>query len=267
VFANITMQPFESEVNFKRSRFFQGFNHWRDIMKLTLEERKAKLADQSLRPALREAMDNPDFSGTRGSARPPTRWEGGSVLRTKLAKNRWMEGKSVVELAKQRGVHVADVMSDLAAEEDLDTVFHHRFVLDADTAVLGDLIQDQHVVFGSSDSGAHINSMVQSGEPAYCLRQWVLDHHKLTLEDAIRRLTFVPASVFGFYDRGLVREGMQADINVLSLQDLELGSKEVVQDLPSGETRSISPKLKFQQRMTNRFARRELVGNDERGLG
>jgi N-acyl-D-amino-acid deacylase len=239
VFGNITMQPFESEVNFKRSRLFQGFNHWRDIMKLPLEERKAKLADQSLRPTLREAMDSPDYSGTRGSARPPTRWVGVTVLRTKVPKNRWMEGKSVVELAKQRGVHVADVMCDLAAEEDLDTVFHQRFVLDVDTAIMGDLIQDQHVVFGSSDSGAHIASMVQSGEPTYCLRQWVLDHPKLTLEDAIRRLTFVPASLFGFYDRGLVREGMQADINVLSLQDLQPGLKELVHDLPSGETRWI----------------------------
>jgi N-acyl-D-aspartate/D-glutamate deacylase len=116
-------------------------------------------------------------------------------LRTGLTKNRWMEGKSVVELAKQRGVHVADVISDLAAEEDLETVFHQRFVLDVDTGIMGDMIQDQHVVFGSSDSGAHINSMVQSGEPAYCLRHWVLDHPKLTLEEAVRRLTFVPASV------------------------------------------------------------------------
>jgi N-acyl-D-amino-acid deacylase len=239
VFGNIVMQPFDREVTFKRSTFFQGLNHWRDIMSLPLEQRKAKLADQSLRPALREALDNPDYSGTRGSARPPIRWEGVSVLRTGLTKNRWMEGKSVVELAKQRGVHVADVMSDLAAEEDLETVFHQRFVLDVDTGIMGDMIQDQHVVFGSSDSGAHINSMVQSGEPAYCLRHWVLDHPKLTLEEAVRRLTFVPASVLGFYDRGLVREGLQADINVLSLQDLELGRKELVQDLPSGETRWI----------------------------
>jgi hypothetical protein len=64
-------------------------------------------------------------------------------LRTGLTKNRWMEGKSVVELAKQRGVHVADVISDLAAEEDLETVFHQRFVLDVDTGIMGDMIQDQ----------------------------------------------------------------------------------------------------------------------------
>jgi N-acyl-D-amino-acid deacylase len=239
VLANLSMQPFDRVVNYKRTSFFNGLETWRDIMRLPLEERKARLADQALRPALRHAIDHPQTTATKGQIRPPIRWEAVSVLRTKLEQNKWMEGKRVLDLAAERGVHVADFMTDLALQEDLATDFRTITVLEEDEAVQGELLQSPFVMLGSSDSGAHINNECKSGEPTYCIRHWVLERQIMSLEEAIRRWTWVPASVFGMHDRGLIREGMKADVVVFAPEDLQIGKKEMVQDVPSGETRLI----------------------------
>lgn len=239
VLANLTMQPFDRVVNYKRTSFFNGLDTWRDIMSLPLEARKAKLADPGLRSALRHAIDNPQTTATKGQIRPPIRWEAVSVLHTELEKNKWMEGKRVIDLAAEQGVHVADLMTDLALEEDLATDFRTITVLDKDEAVQGELLQSPFVVLGSSDSGAHINNECKSGEPTYCIRHWAMERQIMSLEEAVRRWTWVPASVFGMRDRGLIREGMKADVVVFSPEQLQIGKKELVQDVPSGETRLI----------------------------
>jgi N-acyl-D-aspartate/D-glutamate deacylase len=59
----------------------------------------------------------------------------------------------------------------------------------------------------------------------------------MSVEDAIRKLTFIPASLFGLYDRGLVRQGMRADLMVFdpaSIVPLEPGE---AYDLPGGSRR------------------------------
>ncbi len=239
VLANLTLQPFDRVVNYKRTSFFNGLDTWRDIMSLPLAERKAKFADPSLRPALRHAIDNPQTTATKGQIRPPIRWEAVTVLETHSEKNKWMEGKRVLDLAKQQGVHVADFMTDLTLEEDFATNFRTITVLEEDEAVQGELLNSPFVMLGSSDSGAHINNECKSGEPTYCVRHWVQEQQTMSLEEAVRRWTWVPANVFGLHDRGLIREGMKADINVYAPDQLKIGKKEMIQDVPSGETRLI----------------------------
>lgn len=239
ILANLTMQPFDRTVNYKRTSFFNGLETWRDIMRLPLEERKARFADPALRPALRHAIDNPQMTATKGQIRPPIRWEAVSVLHTRLEKNKWMEGHKVLDLAAQKGVHVADFMTDLTLEEDFATDFRTITELEKDKAVQGELLQSPFVILGSSDSGAHINNECKAGEPTYCIRHWVQERQLMSMEEAIRRWTWVPASVFGLHDRGLIREGMQADVVVFSPEDLKIGKKEMIQDVPGGETRLI----------------------------
>jgi N-acyl-D-amino-acid deacylase len=71
----------------------------------------------------------------------------------------------------------------------------------------------------------------------YLLSHWVREKEIMSLEDAIRKLTFVPASLFGFSDRGLVRPGMAADLMVFdpaTISPLEPGE---AHDLPGGAKR------------------------------
>jgi len=61
----------------------------------------------------------------------------------------------------------------------------------------------------------------------------------MSLEEAIKKMTFLPASLFGIYDRGLVRRGMAADLFVFDPEKIDLAEPEKVSDLPEGATRYI----------------------------
>jgi N-acyl-D-aspartate/D-glutamate deacylase len=59
----------------------------------------------------------------------------------------------------------------------------------------------------------------------------------MSLEEAIKKLTFLPASLFGIYDRGLLRRGMAADLFVFDPEKIDLAAPEKVTDLPEGAPR------------------------------
>jgi N-acyl-D-aspartate/D-glutamate deacylase len=69
------------------------------------------------------------------------------------------------------------------------------------------------------------------------LADWVRNRQVFTLEEAIRMITFVPASLWGITDRGLVREGMTADLNVIDPETVAPELPQLVEDLPAGARR------------------------------
>jgi N-acyl-D-aspartate/D-glutamate deacylase len=90
---------------------------------------------------------------------------------------------------------------------------------------------------GQSDSGAHVSRRCDSHMSTYFLSTWARDTQFLTLEDAVKKLTYVPASVFGLYDRGLIRPGLNADVTVFDPDALKPGELDQVSDFPGGATR------------------------------
>jgi N-acyl-D-aspartate/D-glutamate deacylase len=88
-----------------------------------------------------------------------------------------------------------------------------------------------------SDSGAHVSQMSDSSIQTHLLAHWVRACQDFTLEEAIRMLTLAPARAWGFHDRGLVREGLVADLNVLDPGTVGPAMPTVVHDLPAGERR------------------------------
>jgi N-acyl-D-aspartate/D-glutamate deacylase len=71
------------------------------------------------------------------------------------------------------------------------------------------------------------------------LADWVRERRIMTLEDAIKKMTFLPASIFGIHDRGLLRRGMAADLFVFDPEQIDLAEPEKVADLPAGAPRYI----------------------------
>jgi N-acyl-D-aspartate/D-glutamate deacylase len=61
----------------------------------------------------------------------------------------------------------------------------------------------------------------------------------MSLEEAVRRWTWVPANTFGMQGRGSLQEGMHADVVVFDPDKIDIGNKEIIGDVPSGETRYI----------------------------
>ncbi|MEM1437095.1 MAG: amidohydrolase family protein [Pseudomonadota bacterium] len=95
-------------------------------------------------------------------------------------------------------------------------------------------------VTGLSDAGAHVSLIFDAVNPTYQLTYWGRDRERgptLPLPYLIHRQTARNAALFGFADRGLVREGLRADLNVIDFDRLALEELELRSDLPAGGTR------------------------------
>src|SRR2546430_1704101 len=153
---------------------------------------------------------------------------------------RRVEVRTVHELAEQAGKHVADFVLDLAVEERLETEFLLQSRSLEEEAAIADYVKTGHAIPSQTDAGAHLNTnFCTAGESTYVLGEWVRDRQHLTLEDAIRRFTFQPASIMGLHDRGLVREGMVADLMVFDLGKLGVKEDEITRDGPNGSPRRV----------------------------
>jgi N-acyl-D-aspartate/D-glutamate deacylase len=239
LYALLRAIPFNPRFTLKRTTFFGNLDGWDTVMTLPFEERLAFLASAEKRPALREAAMKRQRRrpGVLGRFIP---WPAIVVNRVSLAKNRPKEGRRLVDLADEQGAHVADAMLDLAVEERLETEFQLLTRSPEEDVGLTEFVKTGHALPSQSDAGAHLNTnFCTAGESSYVLSQWVRERQLLSLEDAIRRLTFQPARIMGLRDRGLVREGLAADLMVFDLSRIGVKEDEVSHDGPAGVPRRV----------------------------
>jgi N-acyl-D-aspartate/D-glutamate deacylase len=231
--------PFNPRFTLKKTTFFKNLDGWDVVMDLPPAERLAALGDPARRAQLREAATKPQRRrpGVPGRLVP---WEAIVVHRARLDRNRALEGRGLAELAGKRGAHASDILLDLALEEGLETEFQLRTRSPEEEAALADMVKSGRALPSQSDAGAHLNTnFCTAGESSYVLSEWVRERRLLSLEDAIRRLTFQPARIMGLHDRGLVREGLVADLMVFDLARVGIREDEVWQDGPAGAPRRV----------------------------
>jgi len=231
--------PFNPRFTLKKTTFFANLDGWDTVMELPLEERVAVLANPDRRAELREAAMRRQRRrpGVLGRFVP---WSAIVVSKTFLPTNRPLQGRGLAQLADERRTHVADVMLDLAVEERLETEFQLRTRSPEEDVALTEFVKTGHALPSQSDAGAHLNTnFCTAGESSYVLAHWVRERHLLTLEDAVRRLTFQPARIMGLRDRGLVREGLAADLMVFDLSRIGVKEDEVSHDGPAGVPRRV----------------------------
>jgi len=90
-----------------------------------------------------------------------------------------------------------------------------------------------------SDAGAHVITENNTGFPSHLLGYWVRERGALSLQEAVQRMTSVPAGQFGVTDRGELRPGMAADIVIFDPETIAAGETEFADDLPNGGRRLI----------------------------
>jgi N-acyl-D-amino-acid deacylase len=228
-------RPGDLRYTLKTAQHFDALATWKTVMLLPLEKRKEAFRDPETRAKLhKEAVETPMDDRRPGEF--TRRWDLQFVFRPALAKNQHLKGKSVAEIAREQGNDVLDVFLDLALEENLETEFERREV-NSDEAAMTALLTSPYTVIGQSDGGAHVVFRTDYSYSTYLLSHWVRERQIMSLEEAIRKLTFVPASLFEFSDRGLVRPGMAADLIVFdpaTISPLEPGE---AHDLPGGAKR------------------------------
>ena len=94
---------------------------------------------------------------------------------------------------------------------------------------------------GLGDAGAHVSQMIDSGWSTFVLSHWHRDAGVYSIEEAVRRISAVPARVLGLADRGTLAPGKRADLNVIDLARVAECQPYLVHDFPGGAPR-------FQQR-------------------
>ncbi|MEM7363036.1 MAG: amidohydrolase family protein [Pseudomonadota bacterium] len=146
--------------------------------------------------------------------------------------------ESLYDMAQAAGEHPVETWLRLTDESDGKALFHMRgFNVDLDGVEA--LIQTDWVVPAQGDAGAHVSQMNDSGCSSFVLSHWVRDRGTLSLPDAVRKLTAMPANLLGLTDRGVLQVGKKADLNVIDIDRVAERQPEIVNDMPFGAPRFI----------------------------
>lgn len=233
IFAMTQAKPFEMRYTLLDAQCFDEFPTWKAAMFSPVDVRKQMFGDRDCRKKLRaEAIEDTSASVF------PRRWDVIFVDRVKLDKNKKYEHKTVEELAKAQNKDGLDAFLDLALEENLETRFVH-ITTQGDPNAVCEILKHPAVMVGQSDAGAHMGYDARFGYCTTFLGRWVRDHKIMPLEQAVAKLTFQVASLFGLGDRGLLRPKFAADVVVFDPATVNTLEPEYVQDLPANETRMI----------------------------
>ncbi len=233
MFAQVHSRSLSAMLSFKTQMPFDQLPVWKELRALPLDEQRQRLRDPELRRRLVEATSaRPDRKALGTEARP-MEYDRYLVFDT-------VEGphRSVAEVARERGCHPAQAMLDLALEKDLD-LFFLQIVTNENQDHALELMRYPRAVVTFSDSGAHVSQLMDASLQTHLLSHWVRTKQAFTLEQAVRMLTLVPATLWGFADRGLIREGMAADLVVFDPDTIASEMPEVVDDLPAGAQRLV----------------------------
>jgi N-acyl-D-amino-acid deacylase len=225
---NSTTQRF----TMRNSQVFRGSPTWHPILIASDDEKLRAYSDPGIRQNLHDEVvawkiEIPGETLTRNW------YDYIWVEEPALAKNKPLQGKSIHDLAREQGKGIIDAFLDLVVEENLDTVFLQGD-LNVDKEAVTKILNYPNAIVGLSDGGAHVQFHGGYGYSTRLLGHWVRDEGIMSLEKAVRRLTFDSASAFGIYDRGLLRPGMAGDITIFNPDTVRPLPEDVVHDFPAG---------------------------------
>ena len=241
VFAQSTTRGIGVLFGFVNRTPFDRAPAWRALRKLPLADKLAKLRTAAYRAQMvREALADPppiDFSQIFVLPRGEVRYDHG-------------DRDSLHHHADRLGVSPAEAFIRLSLEHDGTTLFNYPFLNPRFDAVQT-MLDHPQVVIGLGDSGAHVGQIMDSSLPTYFLKYWVKERQHFTLEQAVHMLTAEPAQLFGIRDRGVLREGAYADVNVIDYDNLRLPPPDYVYDFPAGSGRYVQRSAGYDYTLVN----------------
>jgi len=150
-----------------------------------------------------------------------------------------MPNPTVADLAAERNADPVEVMMDLALESDFDQLFMQfdvTTVPKSDEEALATL-RHPRTVMTFSDSGAHVSLIMDSSIHTHLLAYWVRERQAFSIEEGVKMITMTPAMAWGFVDRGVLRHGGIADINIFDPATIAPQIPTIEHDLPTGARR------------------------------
>ena len=232
MFAQVHSRALSSLLSFESNTPFDSWEYWSEFRQLPLTEQAAKMRNPEIKAKLIEIASR-EYTGPRivgAEARPPE-WDYIYPMDDMV-----YDKPSMAELARAKGVHPVELMIDMALERDLK-MFFRQPIANEDQAQVLDMMKHPRSVITFSDSGAHVSQIMDSSLQTHLLSYWVREKQAMTLEEAIKQITYNTATMWGLHDRGLLREGMAADLVVFDADTIGARMPDVVHDLPAGAKR------------------------------
>jgi len=218
----------------QRSIMFLVIPGWWPILSLpTKAEKLAALVEPSTRATLIAGLD------ALGAAPGGMNAASFVIREVVLEKNQRFAGRTVGELAAERGTTPAEALLDLALEEELGTWFIRPNIGHVDSEAVGALLAHPLVHVGASDVGAHVGSFSTYGDIGYLFSEFVRATGALTVEQAVKKVTADPCTIWGIADRGVLRAGLAADVVVFDPATIGRGPEIASADFPGAGTRWI----------------------------
>jgi N-acyl-D-aspartate/D-glutamate deacylase len=204
---------------------------WRDLRKRPLAEQEAALRNPEMRAKLVAAA----YERVEGRPVGPE---------ARHANYKWLfplvkatpPYRSVAEIAEAEHKDPVDVVIDLALAKNLKQFFMQTLINEDQDHVL-EMMRHPRSVVTFSDSGAHVSQIMDSSLQTHVLSHWVREKQALSLEQAVRSLSYVPAYHWGLRGRGLLTEGYNADVIVFDPERITPMLPELTYDLPAGARR------------------------------
>jgi N-acyl-D-aspartate/D-glutamate deacylase len=231
-------QAMKIRLSFLSGFVLDGLPGWRDTMHLPVPERLAALADPPVRRRLAEGASSKEAGMLRGLAQ----WDRLIVVETFAPENADATGRSVGEVAAARGGEPFDTLLDIVIADELRTGLSPALTGDdaADWRMRAQVWHHPGAVIGGSDAGAHLDMMCGAIYTTSLLGRGVREHQVVTLEEAVRLITDVPARFYGLTERGRIKPGWHADLVMFDPATIDHGPERTRYDLPSGAPRLVA---------------------------
>jgi N-acyl-D-aspartate/D-glutamate deacylase len=223
-------QPSGAVFNWQTWLPFDKLPEWGELRRLPHDERVARLHEPSVRQRLVDEVGDRDFTLAKEAVKQSF------FERLVVMADGGKLSNSLASVAAQRGVHPVEAMIDLGLESNFG-VFFFQPTSNENPVDVRRILEHPRTVMTFSDAGAHVSQIINASLPSHLLSVWVRERQIFSIEQAIRMLTLVPSTVWGFADRGLIREGLVADLNVIDPATVAECLPTVERDLPSGAVR------------------------------
>ena len=145
---------------------------------------------------------------------------------------------SLAAHAERAGTSAVEAYVDLCVAHGGQVVLNWP-VLNQDFGVIAEMLTDPLVMMGLADAGAHVGQILDASQPTFFLSYWVRERGLVGIGEGVRRITSDTADFAGLTDRGVLRPGARADLNVVDLDALHLPLPQYVHDFPGGASRFV----------------------------
>jgi N-acyl-D-aspartate/D-glutamate deacylase len=221
-------------LSFEHGAILDGLPGWREVFALPYDERIAAFSD----PETRRRLDAGAQSDEAGILRHLAVWDRLIIEETFAPQNKAFEGRTVREVATQRGVEPFDALLDLVVADGLRTGLRPPIgESEEDWVLRAEVWQDPRAIVGGSDAGAHLDTMCGAIYSTSMLGDGVRARGLLSWERAVQLLSDVPARLYGLRDRGRLVPGAYADVVVLDPTAVGHRAVRTRDDLPGGASR------------------------------